>query len=327
MSGLTVTALGEISVQDNFQFIEADVRDFPCLIYLPSIKSRESFVDRKFYVNDYYENAGTNNITLIAPEGCRINGQQQITLGQNGVSALITISGIKDYLASLSINDSSSSSQIDIPTPLIKLGKVNNTYKSQDLYAYYLPKSNNSFLNYNPKYYLFMAKSSGWHKKINNGITSRFRKIAGFYHPTHQNGINFPTNSAFYSGSTAIPLDTEFNLTQEPYTKTQIPFNPFQWIRVDNGGGSWTQVVISDLNGSKNVDTFKFQGKRSKRNNRSVLFCLAIGIENPDNSSQFPILFSELSQPFKMTFSIINANKVNGINLTIQNSNIHRKII
>ena len=103
MSGLTVTALGEISVQDNFQFIEADVRDYPCLIYLPSIKSRESFVDRKFYVNDYYENAGTNNITLIAPEGCRINGQQQITLGQNGISVLITISGIKDYLAIYSI--------------------------------------------------------------------------------------------------------------------------------------------------------------------------------------------------------------------------------
>ena len=101
--GVTVTALGELSVLDNFEFIEADVRDYPCIIYLPPITSRESFVNRKFYVNDYYENASNNNIILVAPEGYRVNGQQQILLSQNGISCQISISGIKDFIASLSI--------------------------------------------------------------------------------------------------------------------------------------------------------------------------------------------------------------------------------
>ena len=101
--GITVTALGELSVQDNYEFIEADVRNYPCIIYLPPITSRESFVNRKFYVNDYYENASNNNIILVAPEGYRVNGQQQILLNQNGISCQISVSGIKDFIASLSI--------------------------------------------------------------------------------------------------------------------------------------------------------------------------------------------------------------------------------
>jgi hypothetical protein len=103
MSGITVSAVGEIGVQDNVQFIECDLRDVPCYIYLPTIASRQTFSERKFYVNDYYENAGTNPIIIVAPDGYRVNGQQAILLNKDGISALIVISGIKDYIATLSI--------------------------------------------------------------------------------------------------------------------------------------------------------------------------------------------------------------------------------
>lgn len=103
MSGITVSAVGEIGVQDNVQFVECDVRDVPCYVYLPTIASRQTFSERKFYVNDYYENASTNPIIIVAPDGYRVNGQQAILLNTNGISALIVISGIKDFIATLSI--------------------------------------------------------------------------------------------------------------------------------------------------------------------------------------------------------------------------------
>lgn len=37
MKGITVSAKGELSVQYNFEFIEADVRETSCTIYLPKI--------------------------------------------------------------------------------------------------------------------------------------------------------------------------------------------------------------------------------------------------------------------------------------------------
>ena len=85
MSGLTVSAIGEIGVQDNVQFIECDVRDVPCYVYLPTIISRQTFSDRKFYINDFYENAGTNPIIVVAPDGFRVNGQQAIFINKDGI--------------------------------------------------------------------------------------------------------------------------------------------------------------------------------------------------------------------------------------------------
>ncbi len=213
---------------------------------------------------------------------------------------------------------------ISIPTPFIKLGVNNPTYKIQNLYAGYLPVDNNIFLQHQPKYYLFMAKSNGRHTKRVNGSNTTVRRPAGFYHPTHQNGKNFPSNSAYYAGNTQIPLDSEFDIATTPYTNTLIGFNPFQWTRYKDAG-VW---VVPDSSFFGNPpSSFKIQGKNNnKKYPRSCLFNIAIGIKNPDVTSKYPILFGQMSNVFRLSFTV-ELGLVVGFSLTIQNSSVKRNIL
>jgi hypothetical protein len=205
---------------------------------------------------------------------------------------------------------------INIPTPSIQLGGFNPMYNIQNLYSHYLPISGlDYFLNHSPKYYLFMAKSQVYH--IKNGVKNI--RNAGFYHPTHQNGINFPTNTSYYGGSTEIPLDSEFDIDITPYTKTLIGFNPFQWSRFKNSVPELSFFGTSPAQ-------WKIQGKKSGikgHYKRSATFYLVIGIRNPNPISPYPILFGQPSQLFRLTFRI-NASLVVGYDLTVQYSGVKR---
>ena len=55
----------------------------------------------KLYVADKSNNAGTNNITIIAPVGYLINGASSLVISVNGGCALIRVTENKQYLASL----------------------------------------------------------------------------------------------------------------------------------------------------------------------------------------------------------------------------------
>jgi hypothetical protein len=55
----------------------------------------------KLYVADKSNNAGTNNITIIAPVGYLINGATSLVISNNGGCALIRVTENKQYLASL----------------------------------------------------------------------------------------------------------------------------------------------------------------------------------------------------------------------------------
>lgn len=190
---------------------------------------------------------------------------------------------------------------IEIPRPEISISASQGIYGTcQDLYAHYLPTTNNTFLNYNPKYYLFIQKSrNNSIKKDINGNKYRKKKPSGIFHPTHQNGINFP-NGAFYGGTTQIPLDTEFDIINPtPYIKTLINMNPLQFVRYNAtyDPNNWVVPTLGDFPAP--IWAFKIGGKR-KPKGRSFLMYLAIGIENPDTSSNFPIIFGQLSIPFKL---------------------------
>jgi hypothetical protein len=187
---------------------------------------------------------------------------------------------------------------LQIPRPEINIGKatVETGYGSaQPIFAHYLPPIDSSFLNFNPKYYLFMQKSNANKKKNINGEIVKTRRSAGIYHPTHLNGINFP-GGAFYSGVTDIPLHTEFDIAPTPYTRTQIGINPFEWARYASGT-TWVVPTIADFGGL--LDDYKIQGKK-KSSSRSALMFLCIGIENPNTTSNYPITFGPLSIPFKL---------------------------
>lgn len=235
----------------------------------------------------------------------------------NVIQRVSTLTNI--VLEEIGANAPPVNSFIDIPRPEINLSISQNVI-GQELYAHYLPPINDSFLNYNPKYYLFMQRSRlNSVKKDINGVKYRKKKPSGIFHPTHQNGINFP-NGAYYSGSTQIPLDTEFAIANTPYTKSLIGINPLQFIRYSPSGqiiqNDW--VVPNLLNFPCANIQIKIQGRRANSPPRSSLMFLAIGIENPDKNSNYPIIFGELSIPFKLALKkqggiIFNGNEYSAI--------------
>lgn len=189
---------------------------------------------------------------------------------------------------------------LQIPRPEINIGKAtaeSGYGTAQPIFAHYLPPINSNFLNFNPKYYLFMQKSNTNRKKMINGNPVSFRRPAGIYHPTHLNGINFPVGSSFYSGLTAIPLNSEFDIALTPYTRTQIAINPFQWARYAPNSIDWAVPILADFGDI--IENYKIQGKK-KKDSRSALMFLCIGVENPDTTSNYPIIFGQLSIPFKL---------------------------
>lgn len=301
-------------------------------LYIPNIvQNGYDQVPKKIYINDVSNNASVGKITVVCIGGNSINNLPQIVLDSNGVSAEIEIADRTRYIANLNTDDStppSGSSDIKIPTPQIKIGKMNIDVGFPPLSAYYLPFSstgNEEFLNHNPKYYLFMDRSRKL--SINKGV--KIIKQKGFYHPTHQNGINFPSK-AFYSGSTQYPLDTEYSLTAGSYNNSLLSFNPFQFARVfDKDSNSYVLPTIANL--GTNIVLFKLQGKKGKYNKRVVNFKLAIGIDNPNTNSKTPILFGELSETFRINFSVRKINDVplrigfEGFNIDIQTTGLRKK--
>jgi hypothetical protein len=209
---------------------------------------------------------------------------------------------------------------IDIPRPEITLS-TNNLEIQQSLYCHYLPPINDSFLNYNPKYYLFIQRSKlKSRKKDINGNRYTKTKPSGIFHPTHQNGINFP-NGAYYSGQTQVPLDTEFAIANTPYTKSLINMNPLQFVRMKNiPSDNWFVPIETDfpkatiqvkIQGKNHPNSFSIAGGEGK--SRSALMYFAIGIENPDTNSNYPIIFGQLSIPFKIALAVqgdINLNDI-----------------
>lgn len=223
---------------------------------------------------------------------------------------------------------------IEIPRPEISLAKLSTSEPlntCQPLFAHYLPTTNNNFLNYNPKYYLFMQRSRLYSiKKDKNGNKYAKYKPSGIFHPTHQNGINFP-NGAFYSGTTAIPLDTEFAIANTPYTKSLININPLQFVRYSPSGQTLNDWVVPTLSNFPCASVkIKIQGRKTTSPPRSSLMFLAIGIENPNTNSNYPIIFGQLSIPFKLAlkkngYQIFNGNEypnIIGVQYLLNSSSI-----
>lgn len=300
----------------------------PITIYLPEIINFGCAVSTKIFVDDADDNAATNNITVVSTVANTIENTTSYVMNQNGSKIEIFISSQTEYGILAQGSSSPASSSIFIPKPLIQVGQFSGINIFPNLYSYYLPFTSEaeSFLSHQPKYYLFIAKTGRGHRKRVAGISTKFYKKAGYYHPTHQDGINFPGGS-LYSGSTSIPLDTEYALTSGAYNKTLLPFNPLQFTRYFDQGVTDTWIVPSATNIDANFKLFKFQGKRGKNGKRVVNFKLAIGIKNPNtNVGQPPILFGELSDIFRINFKVVKINPTligfKGLNIQIQDSGV-----
>jgi hypothetical protein len=269
-------------------------------------------------IQDIGNNASNNKIIVECMDGDKIGFGTKVEFDTNGIGLIFNFTSPNNWF----YTSSSSFNKIDIPTPFIKIGEYDFINKHPKLYAYYLPTGfNDEFLKYNPKYFLFMAHTNRWHYKKVNGVNTKIRRHSGFYHPTHQNGINFP-NSNYYSGQTQIPLDTEYPLIAGAYKKTLIPFNPYQFTRFK----PIAPTMPSPLNLPSNINLWKFQGRKGFLTlTRGNLFSIAIGIENPDPTASNPILFGELSEPFRVQFIYSNGNVI-GFSYVVQLSSVKRNM-
>jgi hypothetical protein len=90
---------GSVNVGNSDMLLNVDTSLVACTINLQSIPNDYWNTLYKLYVKDISGNAGTNNITIVAPSGYKINNQQTLILNTNYESILIRISSNLDYVS------------------------------------------------------------------------------------------------------------------------------------------------------------------------------------------------------------------------------------
>lgn len=160
----------------------------------------------------------------------------------------------------------------------------------------YLPTAGNDlWQSFNPKVYLFRYNKKKRKKitvNIGNKKGNRITKVikAGFKHTPHLMGAKH--QGAFYSGETQEVFHTEFELLiNEPYMSQPLyEFDPNEFYtntkRKERFSSNTPIEELADVFPSNRTNVFGA---------KSVYLKFAIGIENPDKDSKFPIIFGELS--------------------------------
>jgi hypothetical protein len=90
---------GTYTVDDQDVILLCDTSSGVVNITLQTIPEDYFSTQYKLYIIDNSNNAATNNITINAPSGYKINGQNSIVLDSNGASVIISISANTKYLA------------------------------------------------------------------------------------------------------------------------------------------------------------------------------------------------------------------------------------
>ena len=197
--------------------------------------------------------------------------------------------------------------------------------KEMGLSVAYLPTGGSDlWQQYNPKVYLFRyGKKKSRSIEVIDPVTGKRKKKtkqipAGFRHVPHQNG--FQGKGKFYSGQTRYPYNTEFPLMiNQPYmTQPLFGFDPYQFFMF-NG----QQPLPKDIGRDKINDVYP--SNRKKDYARSVYFRFAIGIDNPDKTSEFPVLFGEMTETLQ-ALVYINQDGLVGVRTNIVPTGIKRHI-
>lgn len=98
--------IGTYTVYTDDSVLLCDTSTAPVIINLLQIPNSGGYLKQgnwstqyKLYIVDYKNNSATNNITVIAPSGFKINTQQQYVMSTNGGSIIIEITSNLDYVA------------------------------------------------------------------------------------------------------------------------------------------------------------------------------------------------------------------------------------
>ncbi len=92
---------GSVVVEDSDQVLDCNTALSAVTIYLKQIPANYWSTLYRLFIKDYSNNSATNNITIVAPTGYKINGASSLVINTNGASAVIQITTNTDYLCSI----------------------------------------------------------------------------------------------------------------------------------------------------------------------------------------------------------------------------------
>tara|TARA_R110000868_G_C10812659_1_gene757974 strand:+ start:22 stop:897 length:876 start_codon:yes stop_codon:yes gene_type:complete len=190
----------------------------------------------------------------------------------------------------------------------------------------YLPTAGNDlWQSFNPNVYLFRY-SKKKRKRINVNTGGKQGKEivktikAGFKHIPHLMGAKH--QGAFYSGETIEVFHTEFELlVNQPYMSQplyEFDANEFyrNMDRDERLSNNTPAIELGSILPSNRVNVYGA---------KSVYLKFAIGIENPDKDSKFPIIFGELSDVVQL-IPIVDHNDYIKIRFNFVPTGIKRNI-
>jgi hypothetical protein len=245
----------------------------------------------------------TENCQDLSPCSEVLNAQCVVYTGLNitcDTDVIVTTNDtVDEALVSITNYFCNNSSDPVVPVDIIQIPQLNiqSFGTGKNLTASILPGTeSNTYLNYNPKIFLFVKKNgkSKIVRDINDDKIAKYY-YGGWHHTTHMQGINFP-NSNFYGGTTLCDTHSEFPLTvTEPYNRQLLTgFNPEEFYGFrDNLNSAPAPLNLTVLWSER--DKFYVRGRKHNEFCKSVYFRFAIGIENPDVNSKFPIIFGPLT--------------------------------
>ena len=315
-----ISVSGYTGITIDVGVVECKTGQGECTIDLPNIfGSNADDLGYKLAIQDVDNNASVNNIILRATKGQKINGQDTFVISTDGGGLYLVPVGNSYWIATATA--ASLGGGLEIPKLIMSIGDFNKETKYSDLFASYLPTSSETWKEYNPRIFLFQYRQKRLKKSVKNNPRP---KNAGYYHPVHNNGADYP-NSKFFGGTQTdkkgviLPAKkTEFAIDSSviPYEKMAIEFDALAYTKsgTDELGGlkaikAKEFPFSSSLLSIKGGSTKRFRGMTYGKGTKSVgaiRFKFAIGIDNPnvearDNS---PVIFGEMSEQIIYTWYV-----------------------
>lgn len=220
----------------------------------------------------------------------------------NGVTSKVTLRAL--------INEM----QFQIPQPRIKIKRdyENENHGHDQVYAFW-EGSDDKFLKFNPKFFLYRYRAAGmrtFRNKLTNNKDIVMMKRR-FVHPSHDHGSDYSRTVgvtvkgtrqfdggqyATISGVTQLipSRSTEWEVGNLPLVETELDLGPWSYFR--------TAAMIDPFAGLA-PDDFPLatqpwpRGAGSKKT-RFVVFKVRIAIDNPNPDSDQPKLFGPFSETF-----------------------------
>ena len=244
------------------------------------------------------------------PSATSVGNGDVTVIYQNGITKQIPVSQIG--------GGGSTGGGIEIPTPIMQVGKYEDSIKSNKLFYQYYPVSNSSWLDHSPMIFLFRYVG----RKIRKVNDIKRISPTGFKHPRPIVDRGFLIRNDFgiihnYDSQNGVHSEWTVSSTLKPYQHTElIDFAPYEFF-TGSAGRMQSMNFPVDLNPNDDakyyMDAVRPSGRRYTQMNRSAFFEFRFGIRNPNNTDE--VIFGNASNRIK-AFPLHegNTNIIPGVN-------------